>query len=460
MAEPEASPQPTTRPRAPVPTVAIVGRPNVGKSTLFNRLVGQRLSVVHDTPGTTRDRLAAQVVRGDTPFLLVDTGGLLLDGADELETKVRDQVQVAMADADLLLFLTDAATGLHPVDAEVADLLRRQDKPVILAVNKSDNDRRGMNVAEFYRLGLGRPLPISALHNRGTGGMLERIAGLLPPTEPEEETEGVLRLALVGRPNVGKSSLLNAILGSERSIVSPTPGTTRDAVDTSFAYRDRPMVLIDTAGLRRRGHIQPGIERYSALRVFQAIQRCDVAVLLTDASEPVTAQDLHVAGAVTDAFRGLVVAVSKWDLAQEGGLDQPEVLQHVRTRLRWAPYAPVRFTSAVTGEGTDDLLETALAVFDQRGKVVSQHDLDRVLLDAVAAHPPPTVGSRAMRVFRIAQSGTHPPAFSVYVNNPALIHFSYMRFLENTLRREFGFLGNHIRLELRTERKARRRRSS
>ena len=297
MAEPEASPQTPTRPRAALPTVAIVGRPNVGKSTLFNRLVGQRLSVVHDAPGTTRDRLAAQVVRGDTPFLLVDTGGLLLDGADELEEKVRDQVQVAMADADLLLFLTDAATGLHPVDSEVADLLRRQDKPVLLAVNKSDNDRRGMGAAEFYRLGLGRPLPISALHNRGTGGMLERIAGLLPPTEPEEETEGVLRLALVGRPNVGKSSLLNAILGSERSIVSPTPGTTRDAVDTSFAYRDRPMVLIDTAGLRRRGHIQPGVERYSALRVFQAIQRCDVAVLLTDASEPVTAQDTHVAGA-------------------------------------------------------------------------------------------------------------------------------------------------------------------
>ena len=272
--------------------------------------------------------------------------------------------------------------------------------------------------------------------------------------------EGVLRLALVGRPNVGKSSLLNAILGSERSIVSPTPGTTRDAVDTSFAYRDRPMVLIDTAGLRRRGHIQPGIERYSALRVFQAIQRCDVAVLLTDASEPVTAQDLHVAGAVTEAFRGLVVAVSKWDLAQEGGLDQPEVLQYVRTRLRWAPYAPVRFTSAVTGEGTDDLLETALAVYDDRGKVVPQHDLDRLLLDAVAAHPPATVGSRDVRIFRITQSGTHPPAFSVYVNNPALIHFSYTRFLENTLRREYGFLGSHIRLDLRAERRPRRRRSS
>ena len=443
-----------------MPTVAIVGRPNVGKSTLFNRLVGQRLSVVHDAPGTTRDRLAARVVRGETPFLLVDTGGLLLDGTDEMEEKVRDQVQVAMADADLLLFLTDAVTGLHPVDAEVADLLRRQHKPVLLAVNKSDNDRRGMAVAEFYRLGLGRPLPISALHNRGTSGMLERIARLLPPTEPEEETEGVLRLALVGRPNVGKSSLLNAILGSERSIVSPTPGTTRDAVDTSFAYRDRPMVLIDTAGLRRRGHIQPGIERYSSLRVFQAIQRCDVAVLLMDATELVTAQDTHIAGAVTDAFRGLVVAVSKWDLAQASDLDQPDVLQHVRARLRWAAYAPVRFTSAVTGEGTDELLETALSVFDERGKEVPQHDLDRVLLDAVAAHPPPTVGSRDVRIFRIAQSGTHPPAFSVYVNNPALIHFSYTRFLENTLRTAFGFLGSHIRLDLRTQRRAPRRHST
>ena len=460
MAEPETSLQTPSRPRAAMPTVAIVGRPNVGKSTLFNRLVGQRLSVVHDAPGTTRDRLAAQVVRGDTPFILVDTGGLLLDGTDELEQKVRDQVQVAIADADLLLFLTDAATGLHPVDAEVADLLRRQDKPVIVAVNKCDSERRGMNVAEFYRLGLGRPHPISALHNRGIGGIFDRVTALLPPTEPEEEMEGVLRLALVGRPNVGKSSLLNAILGSERSIVSPTPGTTRDAVDTSFAYRERPMVLIDTAGLRRRGHIQPGVERYSALRVFQAIQRCDVAVLLVDATELVTAQDTHIAGAATEAFRGLVIAVSKWDLAQASGHDQPEALQLVRSRLRWAPYAPVRFTSAVTGEGTDDVLETALAVFDDRGKQVDQHDLDRMLLDAVAAHPPSTVGSRDVRIFRITQTGTHPPAFAVYVNKPALIHFSYTRFLENTLRREFGFLGSHIRLELRTQRKARRRLSS
>ena len=272
--------------------------------------------------------------------------------------------------------------------------------------------------------------------------------------------EGVLRLALVGRPNVGKSSLLNAILGSERSIVSPTPGTTRDAVDTSFAHQDRPMVLIDTAGLRRRGHIQPGVERYSALRVFQAIQRCDVAVLLVDSAELVTAQDAHVAGAVTEAFRGLVVAVSKWDLAQANGMDQPEALQTVRARLRWAPYAPIRFTSAVTGEGTNDLLETALAVFDERGKQVPQHDLDRVLLDAVGAHPPPASGSRNLRVFNITQSGTHPPAFALYVNNPALMHFSYLRFLENTLRTAFGFLGSHIRLELRTQRKERRRHSS
>ena len=432
-----------------IPVVAIVGRPNVGKSTLFNRLAGARLAVVHDAPGTTRDRLVVRVTWDGISFILVDTGGLTLETEGDLEEKVQAQVQVALEDADHLLFLTNAATGLHPDDMEAANLLRRQGRTVTLAANKCEGPGQELASAEFYRLGLGDPIPISALHNQGIGDLMDQVVAQLPPEEPEEEQRQVMKLALVGRPNMGKSSLLNAMVGEERSIVHPEPGTTRDAIDMPVTYRDHPIVLIDTAGLRRRGRIRPGLDKFSALRVFQTIERCDVAILLLDATEPVSAQDTHIAGYVVEAFRGLVIAVNKWDLVQGHGASQAEAREVVRERLRWAPYVPVRFTSALTAEGVPGLLDTALEAFQARRREVSQEKLDRMLLDTVALHPTPSRGRRHLRIYKVAQSGINPPTFTFHVNDPSLLHFSYERFLQNTLRSTFGFPGSLLRLNFR-----------
>ena len=432
------------------PAIAIIGRPNVGKSTLFNRLAGQRLAVVDAAPGTTRDRLVAPVTWEETlPFILVDTGGLTLEGDEHLGPQVRRQVGAALAEADLILFITDGSTGLHPGDAEVADLLRRQEKPVVLAVNKCESSARELGSAEFYQLGLGDPIPISAMSNIGIGEMLERLVSLLPPGEPEEEEAPVLKLALVGRPNVGKSSLLNAIVGTDRAIVDEVPGTTRDAVDISATYKDQPLVLIDTAGIRRRGHITPGLEQYSALRAFQAIQRSNVAILVLDATEMVTAQDTHVAGDVTAAYCGLVVAINKWDLARAHGANPAQALGLVRRRFKWAPYAPVRFTTAVTGDGVRALMDVALEVYQERQKHVGQGELNRLLMEAMATHPPSSQGSRRLRILKIVQSSTNPPTFTFYVNDPKLVHFSYERFLQNTLRSALGFQGSLLRFDFR-----------
>lgn len=448
---------PSNRPT--LPTVAIVGRPNVGKSTFFNRLLRERLSVVHDNPGTTRDRLAARVTSEKTSFLLVDTGGIVLDHTDEMEEKIRAQADIAIDDADLIILITDAMTGLHPADKELANLLRRRETPVIVVVNKCDTPTRNMAIPEFYQLGLGDPIPISALHNRGVNAAIDQIEALLPSASHENEQVGVLRLALVGRPNVGKSTLLNAILGVERSIVTDTPGTTRDAVDTSFEFKGKQLVLIDTAGLRRRGHIKPGVERYSSLRVFQAIERCDVAVLILDVTEMVTAQDTHIAGAVQNASRGLVVAINKWDLAEDAEFEQAEAREMVRARLPWAPYAPIRFTTGLKAKGIEQLLDTATTVYEERGKAVSQSDLDRVLIDAIGAHPPPSRGLKRLRIFGVNQTQTHPPTFCFEVNDIRLIHFSYERFLQNSLRQAFGFLGSPISIHFKT-RVANRRRAA
>ena len=429
------------------PAVAIVGRVNVGKSTLFNRLVGSRLAVVHEAPGTTRDRLVARVTWDDHSFLLVDTGGLAWGGEDELGGLVRAQLQVALEDADVVLFLTDASMGLHPEDAAVADLLRRLAKPVVLAANKAETPARELGSAEFYSLGLGEPTPISALNNQGIGEVMARLLPLLPPSEPEEEEAGVMRLALVGRPNVGKSSLLNAIAGEERAIVHEAPGTTRDAIDTSVTYQGQSLVLIDTAGLRRRGHIVPGVESYSALRVFQAIERCNVAVLVLDATEMVASQDTHIAGYVVESFRGLVITVNKWDLAKGREAEPAQALRLIRRRLNWASYAPIRFTSAITGAGVRELLDTALEVYQERLKHIGQGELNRLLIERISEHPAPSRRGRPLRIYKAVHSSTNPPTFTFYVNDPKLLHFSYERFLRNTLRAAFGFQGNLLRLD-------------
>ncbi len=429
-----------------LPVVAIVGRPNVGKSTLFNRLVGERRAIVADEPGTTRDRVMSRVTGDLGPYILVDTGGLDSTAGEPITAKVHDQVQTALDEADVVVFLTDGSTGPQPGDSEVADLLRRRGKPIVLAVAKCEGETRHLALSEFYSLGLGDPLPISALKSEGIADLMDQVVIHFPPTEEQETPTDFPRLALVGRPNVGKSSLLNAITGEERAIVHETPGTTRDAIDSWASYLDQPLVLIDTAGIRRRGRIEPGIERFSALRALQAIERSNVAVLVVDAEELMTAQDAHIAGYVAEAYRGMVVAVNKWDLAPAMGMRMSDAMKEVRRRLHWAPYVPIRLVSAATGEGVADLLETALNVFRERGKVVDAGELSRVLMEALGKHAPPTHGRRSLRFLRVAQTGTHPPSFTFYVNHPEMVHFSYRRYLQNTLRSAFGFEGSLLRL--------------
>ena len=441
--------------RAQQPLVAIVGRPNVGKSSLFNRLMGRRLAIVAGQPGTTRDRISSEVTWGDRTFLVVDTGGLEVHPESPLGEKVTAQVEAAIQEADVVVFLTDVTQGVMPGDWDIAERLRRADKRVVVAPNKADNPRQELAALEHYALGLGDPAPISAYHNTGIDDLLVRVfedlprVAELPP--PESDT---VHVAIVGRTNVGKSMLANAILGQERAIVSETPGTTRDALDTPLLYKEHPVLLIDTAGIRRRGRIQPGVERYSVLRALRAIARSDVTLLVLDATELVTAQDTHVAGQVRDSFKGVVVVVNKWDLAQERGLDQAEVRQHVLGRLRFMDYVPVRFASALRREGVSDIMDTALEVYRERKKEVSRGVLQDTVMRAIAAHPPPRQGPRALRIQRVAQEGVNPPTFVFYVNNPKALHFSYERYLENTLRNAFGFRGSHLKLEFRGRRRS------
>jgi GTP-binding protein len=438
--------------------VAIVGRPNVGKSSLFNRLTEERIAIVADEPGTTRDRVAAYLKRGDHTIELVDTGGLVLGTDEKMVRAIREQVQAAILESDLLLFVVDASVGLVPADEEIADLLRSSGKPVVLIVNKVDNRQRERLVPEFYALGMGEPVQVSAHHARGIDDVWERVTEELPPQEePPELPEGAIPVAIVGRPNVGKSSLLNAVLGEERVMVSEIPGTTRDAIDTYFTYGDQDFVLIDTAGIRRRGHIDPGVERFSVGRALQAIDRADVAVLVVDATEYLTAQDLHVAGYVQEAVKGLVLVVNKWDLAQEEDLDRQEVEARIRGRLKFFPDMPILFVSALTGRGVMGVFDAVLKVHAERMKRVTTSQINRALMEAIAAHPPASSGRKRLQVYYGTQAEVNPPTFVFFTNDPSLVHFSYRRYLENMLRRNFGFQGTAIKLLFRgrAEREAR-----
>ncbi|MSQ12339.1 MAG: ribosome biogenesis GTPase Der [Dehalococcoidia bacterium] len=430
---------------ASLPVIAIVGRPNVGKSMLFNRLLGRRAAIVSEVPGTTRDRLVGRAVWDERAVLLMDTGGLQTEHDEGIPADVRRQVEVALQEADLTLLVVDVAVGLHPYDFDAADLVRRTGKPVMLAANKAEG-KMELATAEFYRLGLGEPLAVSALHNRGIEDLKEQVLGLFPPVPAAPQAEPVLRLALMGRPNVGKSSLLNAIVGQERAIVHEEPGTTRDVVEVPAFYEGQAITLLDTAGVRRRGRIQPGIEKYSLLRVLQAVEQCNVGLLVLDAAELVTAQDAHVAGILANAHRGIVVVVNKWDLAPALGLTTTGVQEALRRRLGWASYVPVCFTSAPTGQGVKDALGTAWRVFQERRKQVPQEKLDAVLKEAIERHPPSQHPAHTMRMKKLAQVQIEPPTFVCHVNLPQQVHFSYRRFLENELRRAFGFEGTPIRL--------------
>ncbi len=427
------------------PIVAVVGRPNVGKSTLFNRLIGQPLAIVEDSPGTTRDRLYADSEWNGRAFTVVDTGGLVFDESGEVEWKVREQAQIAIAEADVIVFMVDASTGLTAADWEAADLLRRTKKPLILAANKADNEERRQAALEFYQLGLGDPIPISALHGTGTGDLLDAITASFAP-EVVEEADEAIRVAIVGRPNVGKSSLLNALLGEERAIVSEIPGTTRDAIDTRLDWGGQPIVLIDTAGIRRRGRIEPGVEKYSVLRAMRAIQRADVAVLVLDGVDGPTAQDAHIAGYILEEMKSVVVAVNKWDLVPKDSHTMHQYTQVVRAALRFMDYVPVLFISAKTGQRVGQVLDMALRVRDERLVRLSTAELNDIVRSAVARQAPPTKAGKALKFYYATQPSVDPPTFVFFVNDKELVHFSYVRYLENQIRERYPFTGTPLRM--------------
>lgn len=428
--------------------VAIVGRPNVGKSALFNRLMGKRVAIVEDLPGTTRDRLYGDVEWRGRVFSVVDTGGLQQPEGDALGAAVRAQAEAAIEEADLVLFVVDVQSGLIGVDADVADELRRSGKAVLLVANKADSARAAAQTYEFHRLGLGEPLAVSALHGTGSGDLLDAIVAALPePREPPVAADA--RIAIVGRPNVGKSSLLNAIVGAERAVIGPLPGTTRDPVDTLVERDGRRLLLVDTAGLRRRGRVEPGLEAFATLRTVRAVDRSDVAILLVDATEGVTAQDLHVAGYVLEAYKGLVVGVNKWDAVERGEETTTAFRDALRGAFRFAPWAPQVFLSAKTGRNVGAVLDAAVAAAGERRKRVTPAELRRFLVDVVGRRP--LVGDGRPVNFTHALQGetSDEPVFVLFVNRPDAVHFSYRRYLDNELRRRFGFDGTPIRIVLR-----------
>jgi len=461
------------------PLVAIVGRPNVGKSTFFNRMLGERVAIVEDMPGTTRDRIYGDTDWNGREFTLIDTGGLELgseipvgqfglDGQPgDIMKRVQAQAKLAIEEADVIVFMVDAQAGITAADEEVADLLRRTQKPVVLAVNKADNAKLRQDAVEFYTLGIGEPITLSSTQGTGTGDLLDLIVDALPPEEErseDEEDEEITRIAIVGRPNVGKSSLLNAILGFQRTIVSDVPGTTRDAIDTEFEYKDKKLVLIDTAGIRRRGRVGPGVEKYSVLRASRAIDRSDVALLLIDASEGLAAQDTHIAGEIQEKAKGVVVIVNKWDLAQaqrreerEGIFPNPddEIESAERYRkiiaegLKFIPYAPIVFASAKTGYHVQSLFDIVLNIAEMRYLRVPTSRLNEVVQEAIRRHNPTIFKGKVMKIYYATQTQVNPPTFVFFVNDPQALHFSYERYLENQLRYAFSFKGTGIRLQFR-----------
>ncbi len=431
--------------------VAIVGRPNVGKSTLFNRLLGERLAIVEDVPGTTRDRIYGTTDWRGREFSLIDTGGLdELERASpgEMESAVRRQAEAAIDESDLVLFVVDAKAGLVPVESDVADRLRRSRKPTIVVANKADGWRSEAQASEFYALGLGDPQAVSAIQGTGTGDLLDRVVQLLPVESPVTAGEDA-RVAIVGRPNVGKSSFLNALVGGERAVVSEHPGTTRDPIDTLIERDGRRVLLVDTAGIRRRGRVEAGVEKYALLRSAHALERADVAILLLDATEGIVDQDIHVAGYVLEAGVGLVVAVNKWDAVERGEETTARWEADLRRELHFASWATRHFVSAKTGRNVEPTLADAIAVVATRARHVATGELHALLVDALASHPPPTSRGRPIRFHHVTQADARLPTFVFFVDRPDAVHFSYRRFLENRIRERFGFSGTPIRLEMR-----------
>jgi GTPase len=442
------------------PVVAIVGRPNVGKSTLFNKLIGEQRAVMHDVPGTTRDRLYGTTDWNGVEMTVVDTGGIgveteLLKGPGDPSrwgtlplSHILAQAQEAMDEADVIVFLVDTLTGISSADQEVADLLRRSKKPIVLGANKAEGKRGAQNAVELYELGLGEPIPFSAIHGTGTGELLDAVVDQLPPGGSGAEEEADLSVAIVGRPNVGKSSILNRLLGKDRAIVSPIPGTTRDALDTEMRWQGKRVRLIDTAGIRRRGRIEQGVEKFSVIRAVRAIERAEVAILVIDAVDGVTAQDTHVAGYIQESKKGLVIAVNKWDLLEKDNATAIEYTAIVRRDLNFVDWAPIVFTSALTGQRAPRLLDLAWEAQAERDKRVTTPKLIEMVRAAVQRHPRSEAG-RQLKIYYATQADVRPPTFVFFVNDPKLVHFTYQRYLENQIREHFGFTGTAIRLVFR-----------
>jgi len=439
------------------PLVAIVGRQNVGKSALFNRIVGRRQAIVEDLPGTTRDRLYADAEWQGRVFALVDTGGLVLGSDDDLLTRVRMQAQQAIADADVIIFLTDVLDGVMAADQEIVEVLRRTQKPTILAANKADTARRRMDAADFYSLGLGEVYAISALHGTGVADLLDAAVVLFPKVEREDQEPEAVKIAIVGRTNVGKSSLLNVLLREERAIVSEIPGTTRDAIDTSLQWFGQQVVLIDTAGIRKRGRVVPGVEKYSVLRALKAIDRADVVLLLIDATEGVTAQDAHIASYILEASKSIVVVVNKWDLVVKDSATMSAYRAHVRNQFKFIPYAPVLFISALTRQRVDQVLETAIRVRQQRYQRIPTGELNDMVQESIARHSPPSKAGKRLKFYYATQPTVDPPTLVFFVNDSRLVHFSYQRYLENRIREHWGFEGTPLRLRFQGREKKGRR---
>lgn len=440
-----------TQPRTAVlPRVVIVGRPNVGKSSLFNRILGERRAIVEDIPGTTRDRVEADVEWRDVRFRLIDTGGYETDDENPYSPLIIEQIETALESADLVLFCVDARDGLTASDWDMADVVRRAERPTMVVATKADNEsREAAGIAEAATLGFGEALPISALHDVNVGLMLDEVVAQLPPPPPLVEEERV-QIAIVGRPNVGKSMLVNAILGEQRVIVSDVAGATRDAIDTEIDTPEGAFTLIDTAGVRRPGLRGPGIERYSVMRTQTALERCDVAILVIDGTEGVTSQDTAIAGMIIDAYKGLVIAVNKIDLWEDEEDRRSWSERQMRGRVRFVPWALITYISALEGRGLDRLLQLAAEAREARRQRVPTGELNAIFAKAMREHVPPLVHNKRFKLFYATQAGSDPPTFILFVNDPSLVHFSYRRYLERVLRESYDFEGTPIKLVFRS----------
>ncbi len=433
------------------PIVTIVGRPNVGKSTLFNIFANSRISIVEDTPGVTRDRLYADTEWLDNEFMMVDTGGIEIMNTDKIAVSIRQQAQIAIAEADVILFVCDARAGITHEDAEVAKMLRQSKKPIVLAINKADSPKQEMEIFEFYNLGIGEPIPVSAANHLGLGDLLDAVVEKFPETSAygEDGNEDEIKVALIGRPNVGKSSIFNTLVGEERSIVSDVAGTTRDAIDTPVIREGQKFLFIDTAGMRRKARIDEPIEKYSIIRSLRAVDRSDVVLMVIDAIDGVTEQDKKIAGYAHEAGKGIVLVVNKWDLYDKDNTSTLRYTENLRRELVFMQYAPVVFVSAMTKQRIHRLPEVIHYVAEQNAMRISTSVLNQVVEDAIAINPPPTEKGQRLKILYATQVKIKPPTFVIFVNEPEIMHFSYQRYLENKLREAFGFEGTPLQMIIR-----------